>query len=257
MSAYQYTDPHSSLDAYEDEGKGNTELHDLLIELDILPGENDDKNNDDYKHLQYVNDNDKRDIIVSDSDLSDDEFIDSLIQQRLQFNHNTQHTKHVDYVEHITADLFQSDVIDASSNSNLVLLLVYTDTHIQSIDSNTVFLECVKQFSVQYMNIKCVAMKHSIALSNVDSIDCPIILIYRNGCKYKQYNTLQFNGINTDIDCMCYILGRDGIIDTDIVNDPRHTNITRVNKTINKSSAARRSTHRSSRYDIDDSSDDG
>lgn len=244
MSTYQYIDPHADLDAYEDLGAGNTQLHDLLIDLDILQHDTDIHDNADQSLLDYCDNTDKTNKQHSEGSTdSDTDILNEIRRKRL---HTAQQLKHaqqmtVDYVQHITVQQFHTTVIQSSQHDHTVLLLVYTQSDTR--DSNSVLLHCLQQFSVQYMSIQCYAMIYDTALANIDAVDCPILLVYKNGIKVKQYNILQFNGIHTDVNCLCYILGCDALIDTDIVDDPRLNHTTRIYKSHSK-------THKTNKYII-------
>jgi len=204
---------------------------------------------------------------LDDDDVSDmeDELDERLLQeyrqQRVKQLKEQQSKSKYGTLLHITEAEYKTEVTDssisasddASSSSRAVvicILFAYSDP------SSQLLLSLVERLAAKHPQQKFVKIEATKAIPNYPTSSCPTILVYRDTHIVKQYVGLdEFGGIKSNLQCVEYVLGKDGYLNNidmdDYREDPRLKVLGRT-----KLNVANKSGIRSKRNNDDDDSDD-
>lgn len=260
MSTYTYSNPIADLDAYEDSGPGNTQLHDLLIELNVVDKPQRDIN-DDERLLKTVNTRNAHthsdsELEEDDDDDDDDDALEALRRRRLdelqlkQKQQQLRATQPQSHVKHISPESFPDEVLAASTDGTVVMLVSRDDAHKDSVRLE----QLLDELSVRHSTVKFVRMLHSYMLNNVPLGDCPILLAYRNQRVVAQFAQLQsFGGAAATVDSVEWRLAQRDVLSTELERDPLERQAKIALKTQNplKKYPGLRSRHSSTESDSD------
>eukprot|EP00457_Paulinella_chromatophora_P010510 gb/GEZN01010615.1/.p1 GENE.gb/GEZN01010615.1/~~gb/GEZN01010615.1/.p1 ORF type:complete len:237 (+),score=36.96 gb/GEZN01010615.1/:30-740(+) len=213
----------------DENGPGETQLQDLMIETGVIERPHKPRTDDDVH--AYVQD--KLDEIGlgggkvveefaggrgdSDEDLSDDEFFQAMRSKRLaQLKQQASAMKQAG-VKTITKDEFEKEVGEEVGRP--VVLLLYTD------DGNrdcVLMQNILAKLAVKFLNIKFVKWAPGVDdIKNFPLEDCPTLMCYKQGQVIGQFATLQaFSGRETSENGVEWKLAQIGLLKTELSDDP-------------------------------------